>query len=620
MSSQSFPVDTIGFVANVGKSFLNPSTRDPHSYSNPEDIKVSHLDLNLKVSFAEKMLRGTAILFLERLNSNASQVVLDTLDLNVARVQCASGDETYRGTEFQVSPADPVLGAALRIELPAGADRVRIEYSTSPEARGLQWLEPRHTAGKDDPFLLTQSQAINARSWVPLQDSPQVRMTFRAEIACPENLMAVMGAANNPQVLDQGQYVFEMPQPIPSYLLALAVGKLNFKSIGPRIGVYAEESIVEAAAAEFSDLEVMLERVEKLYGPYRWERYDVLVLPPSFPVGGMENPRLTFATPTILAGDKSLVAVIAHEMAHSWAGNLVTNATWNDFWLNEGFSVYVERRIIEEIYGKQRAEMEASLGLAELREEIAKLEHKDELLQGGCNQGDPDDCITKTPYEKGALFLLQLEKAFGRATFDQFLREYFDHFAFQSITTDDFIEFLKQNLLRRHPTLAESVPIHEWFNEPGIPSSAFVPSSPAFKTIEADARAWLEGSKPVAELSLSSWTVHELLHFLTYLPKDLEQRKLAELDAQFRLSLCHNTEILHQWLLLAIRAGYSPATQRLEEFLVSVGREKLIKPLYEELIKSESGKTLARAIYQRARPGYHPVVVRKLDGLLYRND
>ena len=608
-----FPVDSIAFPS---ASESSSTTTDPHSYSNPQDVRVRHIDLFLRVSFEEKTLHGTAVLFVERRTSEVSHIVLDTLELNIANVQVSSSDESYQPATFQIGVGDPVLGAPLRIELPEGADRIRIEYSTSPNARGLQWLEPQLTAGKKDPFLLTQSQAINARSWLPLQDSPQVRMTFRARVQCPEQLMAVMGAANNPQALDEGDYFFEMPQPIPSYLMALAVGDLSFRSLGPRTGVYAEPPVVEAAAAEFSDLESMMERAEELYGPYRWDRYDILVLPPSFPVGGMENPRLTFATPTILAGDKSLVAVIAHEIAHSWSGNLVTNSTWNDLWLNEGFSVYVERRLIEEIYGRQRAEMESSLGLAELKEETARLEHKNELLHGNCNHGDPEDCITKTPYEKGALFLVQLEKVFGRARFDHFLREYFDQFAFQSVTTTDFIEYLKENLLRQHPMLAESIPIDEWLNEPGIPASAFVPSSPAFKVIEAEAQAWLEGRKSAAELNVSSWTVHEWLHFLNSLPHDLGADKLAELDKQFEFTSSKNSEIVHQWLLMSIRAEYRPAVERLEEFLMSVGRERLIKPLYEELVKSEKGKTWAQAVYQKARPGYNPIVVKKLDQIL----
>ncbi|HXQ71945.1 MAG TPA: M1 family metallopeptidase [Pyrinomonadaceae bacterium] len=612
----SFPVDTSRSPAALEERFKDQAARDPHSFSNPQDIRVRHIDLDLSVSFEERTLKGTAVLFLERLNSEVSQVVLDTLDLKILKVEAAAANGTFQTARFEIGEEDPILGAPMSVELPDGADRIRIEYTTSPEARGLQWLEPRHTAEKKDAFLLTQSQAINARSWIPLQDSPQVRLTFRATIKCPEHLMAVMGAANNPQILGNGHYSFDMPQPIPSYLIALAVGDLNFRSIGPRTGVYAEPSIVESAAAEFSDLEAMMEQAERLYGPYRWDRYDVLVLPPSFPVGGMENPRLTFATPTILAGDKSLVSVIAHEIAHSWAGNLVTNATWNDIWLNEGFSVYVERRLIEEIYGKPRADMEASLGLEELKEEFTRLGDEKELLHGSCNAEDPDECLTRIPYEKGALFLLHLEKTFGRARFDQFLREYFDRFAFQSITTREFVDYLKQNLFAQNSKLAESIPVDQWLHAPGIPPSIPLPSSQAFGVIETEARLWLEGRKSITDLNASSWTVHEWLHFLTSLPHNLDQEKLRELDHQFQLTSSKNSEIVHQWLLLSIRSGYRQTDDRLEEFLVSVGREKLIKPLYEELAKTDFGKTWARNVYPKARSGYHPIVARKLDQVL----
>jgi leukotriene-A4 hydrolase len=617
--SHPLPVEPVNSRATKHMSPKGPAASDPHSFSNPHEIRVRHLDLELKVSFEEKALHCKAALLLKRLNTAASQIVLDTADLNVNSVQWASANESYNTATFQIGDRDPIRGEPLTIDLPPVADRVRIEYSTRPNARGLQWLEPQHTAGKTDPFLLTQSQAINARSWVPIQDSPQVRMTFSARVYCPKTLMAVMGAANNPQVLRTGEYHFEMPQPIPSYLLALAVGNLSFRSLGPRTGVYAEPALVESAAAEFSDLEEMMTKVEQLYGPYHWARYDILVLPPSFPVGGMENPQLTFATPTILAGDKSLVAVIAHELAHSWSGNLVTNATWNDFWLNEGFSVYVERRVIEEIYGKRRAEMEAALGFVELTEEIARLDDKDELLFGSCTGGDPEDCTTKVPYEKGALFLLHLERTFGRARFDQFLRAYFDKFAFQSITTHDFVEYLERNLIGKDPAVAETVRVNEWLYEPGIPASAPIPSSEAFKAIENEARAWLDGRRSASAIDVSSWSVQEWLHFLNYLPHDLASSKLAELDQHFQLTLSKNSEIIHQWLLLAIRGNYPSAFKRLEEFLISVGRERLIKPLFEELVKSDPGKIWARDVYAKARPSYSPIIVKKLDQVLELN-
>lgn len=617
MSSRSFSIEPTTTPVPVTKNSTSQIIKDPHSFSNPHQIRVRHIDLKLTVSFEERTLHGTAVLMLERLVNDVSEVVLDTLQLDITKVECSSWDNAYQAARFQFGDNNPVLGTAMKIALPNGADRVRIEYSTKPDARALQWLEPQHTAGKTDPFLLTQSQIINARSWLPLQDSPQVRMTFRAAIQCPEHLMAVMGAANNPQSLDSGQYFFEMPQSIPSYLMALAVGKLSFSPLSSRTGVYAEESVIDAAAAEFTDIEVMMQKIEKLYGPYRWDRYDILVLPPSFPVGGMENPRLTFATSTILAGDKSLVSLIAHEAAHSWAGNLVTNATWNDFWLNEGFSVYVERRVIEEVYGKRRAEMEASLGWNELQGEMARLSDSEEILHANCNNRDPEDCITLIPYEKGALFLLQLEKTFGRSRFDSFLRSYFDHFAFQSVTTTDFVDYLQQNLLGHDETRANSIPLTEWLYEPGIPSSAPKPSSEVFSTIEADAQAWLEGRKSASELDASFWTVHEWLHFLKCLPFDLSLERLVELDRTFKLTSSQNSEIAHQWLLMAIRAGYDPAVERLEEFLLSVGREKLIKPLYEELVKSPGRQQWAREVYTKARSSYNPIVIRKLDQLLH---
>jgi len=617
MSSRFFSIEPITPRGPVTKSNTIRIIRDPHSFSNPEHIRVRHIDLNLTVSFEERTLHGTAVLILERLDNEVSELVLDTLQLNIARVECSSGDNTYQAARFGLADNNPVLGTAMRIALPETADRVRIEYSTNPDARALQWLEPQHTAGKTDPFLLTQSQIINARSWLPLQDSPQVRATFRAVIHCPKHLMAVMGAANNPHVLGNGQYVFEMLQPIPSYLMALAVGKLNFSPLSSRTGVYAEESVIDAASAEFADIEVMMQKLEKLYGPYRWDRYDILVLPPSFPVGGMENPRLTFATPTILAGDKSLVSIIAHEAAHSWAGNLVTNATWNDFWLNEGFSVYVERRALEEVYGKRRAEMEASLGWSELQEEIARLSDDEEILYANYNARDPEDCITKIPYEKGALFLLQLEKTFGRSRFDQFLRDYFDHFAFQSVTTTDFVDYLKQHLLNSDQARAKSIPLMEWLYEPGIPNSASRPSSEAFTIIETDAQAWLDGRKSAGELNSALWSVYEWLHFLKYLPPDLSKEKLGELDNEFKFTSSRNSEIVHQWLLMTIRASYDPAIPRLEEFLMSVGRERLIKPLYEELVKLPDRQKWARDIYAKARRGYNPIVVRKLNQLFH---
>lgn len=595
------------------------SGKDPHSYSNPEQIKVRHVELDLRVSFEKKSLDGSATLTVERTAvSGDSPLILDTQDLEITRVETAKGSDSFQPTPFTLGAPDKILGAPLTIQLPPAADRVRIHYSSSPTAAALQWLTPAQTAGKKHPFLFSQSEAIYARTWIPLQDTPSVRQTYAATIRTPRALRALMSAETDPQAPLSGEYHFKMTQPIPSYLIALAVGDLVFKPLGARTGVYAEPAMVEKAAKEFEDTEKMLGATEKLYGPYRWGRYDLLVLPPSFPYGGMENPRLTFATPTIIAGDKSLVSLVAHELAHSWSGNLVTNATWSDFWLNEGFTNYVTQRIIEAVYGPERAAMEEVLERQELMELLKTLPEADQILHINLTGRNPEEGVTEIPYTKGATFLRHLEKSYGRARFDSFVRGYFDHFAFQSIRTSDFINYLNQHLISSG-TLEfgkPSVPVDEWIYKPGIPASAPQPSSEAFTTIETQAKQWIDGQLTEKKLETSRWSYHEWQHFLRSLPTPLSEERMSQLDAAFHFSQSGNAEIVQQWLLMAIRNDYSPAYPKLEEFLVSVGRRKFLRPLYAELAKTEGGRRRALSIYRKARPGYHPIAVATIDEIL----
>jgi leukotriene A-4 hydrolase/aminopeptidase len=596
------------------------SARDAHSYSNPEEIRVRHVHLNLTVLFDRKVLRGTSTLTIERAQAGANTLKLDTRDLKIIGVSASRDGTGGRPAQFTLGAADKILGAPLTIQLPPWATKVSIEYETSPNASGMQWLEPAQTAGKKHPYVFTQSEAIHARSWIPLQDSPAVRVTYTANIHTPEKLRAVMSAGETSfnGLVGGGQtgYSFNMPQAIPPYLIALAAGDIAFKSLGPRTGVYAEPATLDKAAREFEDTEKMVVATEKLYGPYRWDRYDILILPPSFPIGGMENPRLTFATPTVLAGDKSLVSLIAHELSHSWSGNLVTNATWRDFWLNEGFTTYLERRVIEAIYGREREEMEAALALQNLKKEMDDLPDADEILHVDLTGRDPDEGFTLVPYEKGALFLRLLEETFGRERFDQFLKGYFDHFAFQSITTDDFIAYLKKNLLDPNPELAAKIPLDEWINKPGLPAGAPKPQSDAFAKVEAQAKEWLDGKTAAAKLQTKQWSTQEWLHFLQSLPKQLNANQLKELDQAFGLTKIGNAEIAHQWLLISIRNNYETAYPRLEEYLTSIGRQKLIKPLYEELVKTPEGKERALKIYAKARAGYHPIAQTSVDKIV----
>lgn len=620
------------FLANIANAQKTKSTNagkssamatipaDVHSYSNPQAVRVRHVDLDWNLLFDQKILRGTATLTVKRQN-NADNVplILDTRDLKIEKVETSINNRKFTATKFELGATDKILGAPLTIQLPKNAVRVRIFYSTSPTASGLQWLAPEQTANKKTPFMFSQAQAIHARSFVPLQDSPSVRITYAARVRTPKNLLAVMSAEGNLQnnAVRNGDYRFKMTRPIPSYLIAIAVGDLQFQNLGERTGVYSEFSMLKKSADELADTEKMVAAAERLYGAYRWGRYDLLILPASFPFGGMENPMLTFATPTILAGDKSLVSLVAHELAHSWSGNLVTNATWSDFWLNEGATTYIERRIIEELYGKSRREMEAKLGRGVLDENLLEFDARDEILYVDLKGRDPDDGFTEVPYEKGALFLRYLEETAGREKFDRFLRSYFDAYAFQSVTTETFVNYLQKNLIDSNPQIARAS-INEWIYQPGLPVNAPDPQSDAFAKVEANANDYSTGKIAASRIQTNIWTTQEWLRFLKTLPDDLSARQMAELDQAFKLTTRGNSEIAFQWLLMSIKYDYAAADNRLEEFLTSIGRRKFVKPLFEELVKTPAGATRANAIYAKARAGYHPITQTTVDAILKR--
>lgn len=596
--------------------------QDYHSFANPHQARVIHVGLDLATDFEQRILKGTATLTVKRTVPDAEYVVLDTreLDIQDVRVQDSSGE--WRQTFYEVGATEGDLGAPLSIALPPDQQQinVRIRYRTSPNASGLQWLNPEQTLGKAHPFLFSQSQAIHARSWIPLQDTPAVRVTYEARIQTPPDLLAVMSAESDPETEIDGDYSFTMPQPVPSYLIAIGVGDLVFEPMSARTGVYAEPGLVDAAAWEFADTERMLEISEGLFGEYRWGRYDLLILPPSFPFGGMENPRLSFITPTVIAGDRSLVSLIAHELAHSWSGNLVTNATWRDLWLNEGFTSYLESRIMELVYGTGRARMEDTLGYQTLVNEMEELPDNVEVLAVDLRGTDPDNVFTNVPYVKGQLFLVWLEQRYGRERFDEFLSAYFDHFAFQSITTEQFLEYLQQTLLAVENPPVTMAEIREWIFEPGLPATAVIPSSDAFAKVNESRRKWLAGEIELGQIDTENWSVHEWLAFLNNMPQELSVAQLAMLDATFSLTESTNNEIAHSWLLIAIRNGYRPAYQRLEDYLVEIGRRKLMRPLYEELMRTPTGAEFARRVYQRARPGYHPLAQRTIDGIVQRDE
>jgi leukotriene-A4 hydrolase len=592
------------------------ATRDPHSFSHPDEVAVDHLKLDLTVDFDQRQLAGRASLRLVN-HTGADRVILDTRDLTIRRVTLDDVAEA----RFTLGDEVKFLGRPLEVQIQPGTKWVHVDYTTSPDAAALQWLNPEQTTAGRRPFLLTQSEAILARTWAPVQDTPGVRMTYEATVRVPKDLLAVMSAENPTQKNADGVYQFKMPQRIPSYLLALAVGDLEFRPLGPRAGVYAEPNVVEQAAWELADTPKMIDAAEKLYGPYRWGRYDVLILPSSFPFGGMENPRLTFATPTILARDRSLVSLVAHELAHSWSGNQVTNATWNDFWLNEGFTTYVEGRIMEALYGKDYADMLAVIGREDLKgtfEDLGGPTSPDTRLHLELAGRDPDEGMSDVAYEKGKLFLRTLEQAVGRQRFDKFLRGYFDTFAFQSMDSARFVDYLKKNLLGGDEAKARELKVQEWVYEPGIPDNAVEVRSAAFEKVDQAVAAITNPGQgtPASQLQTQGWTTHHWVHFLRSLPKPLDLQKMAQLDDAFHFSDSSNSEILNAWLLLAIQSRYERAYPALERFLTGMGRRKFLQPLYTELAKTPEGTEMALRIYKKARPGYHSVSRQTVDEIL----
>ena len=594
---------------------------DYFSFTNSKQFVTRHLELDLNVDFNKQTLSGYAVLHMERLDSEAASIVLDSRGLRISSIQVAAGEMEAKPVTFEVGETDPVKGEAIRIRLPEDFQSeseflVKIEYQTGPEASALMWLPPELTAGGKHPFLFTQSQSIHARSWVPLQDSPAVRMTYEATIRTPPGLLALMSADNDPLAPRNGEYHFSMPQPIPSCLLALAVGNVFFESFGPETGVYAEPEVLQAAAYEFIDTQNMLDAAEAIYGDYQWGRYDLLILPPSFPFGGMENPRLSFITPSVLAGDRSLVSLIAHELAHSWSGNLVSNATWRDIWLNEGTTSYLESRLMEVLYGKERADEERLLAYLGLLESLDTVPPGMQPLAPVFQHGDPDIGQDGMEYSKGQLMLETLEAAFGRNSFDEYLAGYFRHFEFQAINSEQFLEYIDANLLRKYPGRYSRAQVEQWLYQPGIPDDATVPVSSSLEAAAAMAAAWSQGEQSVYDLPAGEWSPQAMVAFINALPAELQEGQLRELDESLGLSTTGNAEIARAWFIQSARRKFRPAYEEMRSYLNRYGRTRLVKPVYQALVDNGQDGELAQEFFEEARINYHPLTVAAISPLL----
>lgn len=594
-------------AAQTGKPapiLTTSEAKDAWTHAVPEVARVTHVDLNLDVDFASRTLAGVATLDVLAA-AGAKEIVLDVDDLDVIAVTCPKG----KPLPFTVGPRDKELGSALTVQL-EGNKQILIRYKTRPGASALQWLAPELTAGKRKPYLFSQGQPINNRSWIPTQDSPGIRQTWSARLTVPAGFVAVMSGdrldGEKGQAAPDGKrsFRFRMDKPVPPYLVAMAVGDLAFKATGKRSGVWTEPSMLDAAAHEVGDVEKMIDAAQALYGPYRWGRYDMLVLPPSSPYGGMENPTLTFLTPTIITGDRSNTDVVAHELAHSWSGNLVTNATWSDSWLNEGFTTYFENRIMEAVYGKERAAMYADLDWDGLQRDIKDAGGSDAATTR--LHGDPGATFGQLDYFKGSTFLRTIEAAVGRAKWDAYLRAYFDRHAFQPQTTAGFLADLRANLIKGDKALEAKLELDRWAYQPGLPGNAVHVTSATLAAVDAKLAAFNAGG-PAAAVQPTGWATQQWLRFLNGLPRQQAPARLAELDATLGLSASNNAYVRSAWAELAIANRYEPALPGIEEFVKRVGRGLLIYPIYKDLMaQGDWGKPIARRFYESARAGYHP--------------
>jgi aminopeptidase N len=600
--------------AKVAPILATPDAVDTASFARPLEARVHHVALDLAVDFRTKRVGGTATLDITR-RADAKQIVLDDKGLEIASIADGAGEPL----PWKVGAADEKLGAPLAIGLRPDTRRLVIKYKSAPDAGALQWLTPQQTAGKKAPYLFSQGQAIENRSWIPTQDSPGIRQTWEATVRVPAGLTAVMSAPKSREPITQGGesvFSYRMPHSVAPYMIAIAVGDLKFRELGPRTGVWTEPAMLDRAAAELADTEKMVAAAERLYGPYRWGRYDLLVLPPAFPYGGMENPTLTFLTPTFIAGDKSLVGLVAHELAHSWSGNLVTNATWADSWLNEGFTSYFENRIMEAIYGPRRAAQEAALSFDDMTEALTEEGQGAPITRLNLPKEEavPDGGATGIIYDKGAVFLRTLERLAGRDRWDAYLRSYFDRHAFQPMTSALFLADLRNNLVKGDKALEVKLQLDRWVYQPGLPANVARPDPAAFAAIDSAVVAFARGGPVPA--AFNGWTTAEKLRFLNRLPRKLPAERLNALNGTLRLNQAGNQEVLFAWLSLAVENRYEPGVQPLEQFLTAQGRGKFVRPLIQALAKdTQWGRPIAARVYARTRPLYHPIVTRDLDEL-----
>jgi leukotriene-A4 hydrolase len=624
--------------------------KDAASFANFDEVSIYHVDLDLKVDFEKKILDGYAVLRM-KCHKSTNKVVLDSRDLSIKSVRLGGNELVFKAG----SPG--VLGESVTIDIPQAESGKEFDlvvyYSTSPTASALQFVDKELTADKSQPYLYSQCQAIHARSIIPCMDTPAIKQTYNARVHVPKGVTCLMSAigygkdnSENAEKVKEwhagGSYkdgfdhksfdgydafLFKQPQRMPSYLFAIVAGELEKRDISDRCAVWAEPSMVDKARWEFEDTELMLKTAEELLGKYRWGRYDLIVLPPFFPFGGMENPCLTFVTPTIIAGDRSLTNVIAHEIAHSWTGNLVTNANWEHFWLNEGFTVFCERKIMGRIYGEGVRQFENICGWEDRMltciNDTFNPTHEFTKLCPCLNGIDPDDAFSTIPYEKGSALLLVLEQKLGDSVrFEQFLRDYIDKFAGQSVVTDDWKQFLYAKFSDKKDVL-NSINWNGWLTEAGVPPNTPEFNDEALKDCRHLAKVWTDGTEeevekldPKAFQDLTSDMKVKVLDCIETSGKAFTNERFLKLLKKYDLENSGNCEVIFSFSLIALKSKYEPLVPFMLDFVTRQGRLKYVKPIFNKLFKWDEMRDLAIAKFKKNIPYMHPITAQVISKMI----
>lgn len=603
---------------NIHRPSKSPEI-DPSTFSNYYEFKVNETVLNFDIDFSKKKVSGDVTFDLISKNSDLKEIWLDTSYLIIHSITI--NDQPTKST---LNERTEPLGSRLNITLPSSTSNItlRILFETTSKCTALQFLEKEATDGKSAPYLFSQCQAIHARSLFPCFDTPSIKSPYKMSVKSPyPSLMS--GREVSSETTDI--YKFNQPIPIPSYLISLASGDITLKPIGPRSSVFCESINVDKCKYEFeNDMENFIVTAESLVFSYEWDKYNALVLPLSFPYGGMENPNITFVTPTLISGDRENVDVLAHELSHSWSGNLVTNCSWEHFWINEGWTVYLERRIQGQLHGQKVRDFSGIIGWIDLENSITSMGKSADkfstLVQNLANGVDPDDSFSSVPYEKGYNLLYHIENTVGIEQFNKFIPYYFNNFKYKSLDTYQFLDCL-YDFFKSQKHQLDTIDWETWLFKPGMP-----PQKPNFDTSLVNecynlADKWFnaiinnESLDQFEANDISNFSANQSVVFLDTLSSfnkaddfhwSNHKNALKELSDKYSTySNSKNCEVIFRWFILQV-GGHNPNFyDQLGDWLGTVGRMKFVRPGY--LILNDVDHDKAVSYFEKFELSYHPI-------------